>query len=191
MERREFLRRSGVAAGTGLYATVGTGSAVPAEGSLPNTETDHVDIRAKRQRHTDTPRRVPDDTWVVHRISVATEGSEPPRDLRTVRDVPDMRFYIDEERIDEARDHWDSISERDDGTYETEWTYAVPPRSTGRHTFRVEVGFPSPVVTGHGTPHRTVWSGTSHFDATYEVVPRADYRSGCRQTRRSLGEVDR
>lgn len=140
MQRREFLRKT-------VIGTLGSVSAMGIvsgrdNGEAPNgkVKTETVSMFAPR----DDPRVVNAGSWLIHRWSwIDLEGGDSTEeDVQRYLDSVELSIQIDGEEIENPDQYWGNIHRNEEGKYIVHWKYKTPPKSTGLHTFSVEVSFP-------------------------------------------------
>ena len=158
--RRDFLQSIGI----GVIAPVGVHTDTPTElYQSPPPDAPKARIPVRRN-----PLAEPNpDEWVVHQFGWKTEGNEGRQALEKVRTSATYSFQLDGHEVTDLHKGWMEITEAITGHYVQKWQYAVPPLSTGVHTFELQIEFEEPIRT-HGNPER-VWEGMYQFKGQYKV----------------------
>lgn len=111
---------------------------------------------------------VSDEVWIQHRFVMRTVAGEGPAERPGMRDMPEHRFRISGEDIDNQSVCWSEIYELDGQRWGITWEYTLTPQMTWEDQPAVQIKLLQPVENIRPDDGRT-WDGHCEFGCVYHI----------------------
>ncbi|WP_267642449.1 hypothetical protein [Haloarchaeobius amylolyticus] len=162
MDRRRFLKRSGVAlASTTLAATP---VAAAGDGDAPNDQVETTLVSPVGDDFT-----VPAGSWVDHRLGWV-DRHEPSKRAYIEEYLEKLNFIsytIDGEPVENPDDYWNEPYVNENDYWTIYWEYTTPPVDPGVHEVAWTIEYEEPIDDGD----RVFSGGPYTLSSEFEVVP--------------------
>lgn len=145
MRRRQFLTTTGAAAAATTALASGVTAASPdrgeASGNAPSASVNPFP--------NSTP-TVSTGEWIEHYIGwIDLEGGDSTRaDVEEFLAKTETQAWIDGDPVADTESYWGDPVQNENGKWEVWWTYATPPKSPGRYSFRYRIEFTEDMSEG-------------------------------------------